>query len=294
MMKYGQAAVLTVSLIASAAGARALGTETFGNGPLNGANYGTWPGVMSLANHTTRVYHTWVNGNEHFYYSGDVSQLNDALQKFGEVKAPVKEVLLRPAPGEVKTFDQKRAIGFNWSLHLTGGIAEHLLTREKGEKVWTPNPELTIYVDRGLDLQRLVIPNGLTLKTVQERSQSMREGLTSTDKTVRGWGAGQLASLDPYDTGNRDAVAKLLQDPDDWVRMNALGAITLFGAKARTALPLLRAALTAEYPQMKERAQESIELIEKADDRTAAEREHRRIDEQIRAFVKARKAAEKS
>jgi hypothetical protein len=262
-----------------------LGTETFGNKPLPEGNYKDWPGIVPVANHVTRVYQSWVNGNEHFYYAGDIAALNDTLAKFAVVNVPVKEVVLRPGPGEVKSFDQTKKVSFNWSLHVVGGIAKHVTALNKGTKVWSPNPVLTVYLDRTFDLKRLSIPQGVEVKALGELKRAMREGLTSTDKTVRGWGAGQLAQLDPYDVESRDAIAALLKDQDDWVRMNAVGAITLFGSKARAAIPLLKAATRSSYPQMKERAQESIEAIEGAEDRTAEEREHRRLDATIQRFV---------
>jgi HEAT repeat protein len=89
---------------------------------------------------------------------------------------------------------------------------------------------------------------------------------------------------------SRDLVAKLLDDPDNWVRLNAAGSIPLFGKKAEPALPALRRALTSDDKSLKERAQESIEKIQKAEDQAAAEKEHQRLLEQIERFAAALKA----
>ena len=60
----GRALLASLVLIACCGPARALGTEDFGNAPLNAANYTDWPGIMPVVNHPSRVYHWWVNGNE--------------------------------------------------------------------------------------------------------------------------------------------------------------------------------------------------------------------------------------
>src|SRR5437764_8147461 len=116
-----RAFLVTLILIACCGAARALGTEDFENAPLNAANYTDWPGIMPVVNHASRVYHWWVNGNEEFYYRGDVAALNDALAKFGEAGSPGREVVLRPGPGVTHSFDGKQQIEFGWDLHLIGG-----------------------------------------------------------------------------------------------------------------------------------------------------------------------------
>jgi hypothetical protein len=83
----------------------ALGEEDFGNKPLNELNYQEWKGIVPVVNHSSRVYHTWVNGNEHFYYQGDVAALADCLKKFAAFPTPLHEVVLRPGPGTVKSFN---------------------------------------------------------------------------------------------------------------------------------------------------------------------------------------------
>ena len=57
-----------VGLCALSADVYGMGFEHVGNAPLNAVNYREWKGVMPVVNHPSRVYHTWVNGNEHFYY----------------------------------------------------------------------------------------------------------------------------------------------------------------------------------------------------------------------------------
>ena len=70
--------------------------EGFGNEPIGSANYGDWPNIMAVINDTHRVYHTWVNGSEHFYFKGDTEALNAALKNFAAIKADRRTVVLRP------------------------------------------------------------------------------------------------------------------------------------------------------------------------------------------------------
>jgi len=283
-------AILMVLALAACCGAAwALGEETFGNAPLTDANYKDWPGIMPVVNHPSRVYHVWVNGNEHFYYRGDTAALNDTLRKFAEARSEVREVVLRPGPGEARSFDQTQKIPFGWKLHLIGGIARHVTTLEGGTKVWSPHPRLAVYVGGEVDLEKIEIPKGLTVAPLSQLKQSNRESLKSGDKTVRGWGAGELVALDPYDAESREAVMALLKDPDNWVRLNAVGVLPRFGKAAQPALPTLREFLQGEDAPLKAAAQKSIQEIEGAEDRAAAAREHQAMLQRIERFLARRK-----
>ena len=259
----------------------ALGEESFGNEPQNEGNFKEWPGVMPVVNHPSRVYHTWVNGNDQSYFRGDTGAVNELIQRLADVKTEARELVLSPGPGTTRCFDQTREVKFTAQLQLFGGIAKYVTTLEQGTKVWSRHPVLTVYTGGAVDVTKLQVPKGITVLTLTEVKQRTREGLKSGDKTVRGWGTGVLASLDPYDTESRDAIVQLLDDKDNWVRLNAAGAITLFGKKAEPALPALRRAMTSDDKQLKERAQESISRIEKAEDHPDAERAHQRQMEQI-------------
>ena len=99
--------------------AMARGREEFGNKPLSEHNYTGWPGIVPLVNDHARVYTQWVNGNEHFYYQGNTEALNDTLRKLAEAKTEVREVVVRPGPGTVQSFDRSRTVRFGWSLHCS-------------------------------------------------------------------------------------------------------------------------------------------------------------------------------
>jgi len=288
-VSWKRAVVLALAVAACCRGAWALGTEDFGNAPIHDGNYAGWPGIMPALNHPSRVYHFWVNGNEGFFYKGDTAALNDTLAKFAAVDPANREVVLRPGPGVTHSFNRERTIPYTWSLSLIGGIAAHLSTRELGEKVWPTHPVLTVHVGGDIDLEKIEIPKGLRVVSVTDVKRRTREGLKSTDKTVRGWGTGVLASLDPYDAESRDAIAAMLKDPDNWVRLNAAGALAHMGKSAEPALPALRGALPTEDKALDERVRETIQTIEKAESRAGAEKEHREIQARIDRFVARRK-----
>jgi hypothetical protein len=261
----------------------AVGMEDVGNAALSEPHYRDWQGVMPLVNHPSRVYHSWVNGDEQFYYRGDTKALNDALQKFAAVNTEVHEVLLQPGPGITHSFDTQ-TIPYNWNLHIIGGVSRHLTTLDQGEKIWSKSPTMTVCVGGDIALEKTEIPTGVSVVDLSDLSRRYREALTSTDKTVRGWGAGHLARLDPYNTDNLGAIATLLKDEDEWVRRNVVGAVAVFGKKAESVLPVLRGMLSTQDKQLKDRVEKTIQKIQQAEDTTAAEQEHRLIQERIRKF----------
>ncbi|HTE21143.1 MAG TPA: HEAT repeat domain-containing protein [Armatimonadota bacterium] len=286
-LKTALTAALVTALCCGVAWAR--GEEGFGNEPLSEANYNEWPGIMPVVNHPSRVYRMWVDGAEDFYYQGDTAALNDTLRKLAEAELEGCEVVLRPGPGLARSFSGEKTTPFGWSLHLIGGIARHLTSLDGGEKVWRKHPVLAIYVGGEVDLAKLRIPPSLTVTSVSQVKQRTREGLKSRDKTVRGWGAGVLAALDPYDPDSRKSIAALLKDPDNWVRVNAVLSIVRFGKDAQSTLPMLRAALETDDAQLKSEAEKSIRAIEQAEDRAAGARAHREMLERIDHFVAERK-----
>ena len=113
---------------------------------------------MPVANHSTRVYHRWVNGDERFYYQADANQLNDLLAKFARTNQEKKEVVLLPGPGTTTNFKGDRKFDFNCEMHLVGGIARHIAGKDKGHIYWPLHPRLTIRVGPDLDLAALKIP----------------------------------------------------------------------------------------------------------------------------------------
>ena len=85
-----------------------MGEETIGNKPLNGLNYIVWPNIMPVANQQSRVYHTWVNGDEMFYFQSTSAQLNELLDDFSKLQSKTKEVVILPQADDVRSFDQAK------------------------------------------------------------------------------------------------------------------------------------------------------------------------------------------
>jgi hypothetical protein len=285
--KWLVAVGLAGALVLAGQWAWGAGEEQVGNAPLNDANYVAWKGLVNVINDPARVYYSWVNGNENFYFAGDTDKLNAALKKFAAAEVEVKEVVLRPAPGEVKSFDGDKH-AFQWHLQIFGGIAAHLTTRDQGDQVWNKHPRLTVYVGGPIELAKIESPKEVKLLSIDELSARARKGIASTHQDVRGWSAGVIAHHDAFSAENLAAVEKLLADDSDWVRLNAAGAIVLFGDKAKPALPALKACLERKDEGLKTRAKESIEAIESAKADPEREREYAAAVAKIKEFIAGR------
>lgn len=270
------------------AGAFAAGDEHFGNEPLGTANYAEWPGIDTLVNDPARVYHFWVNGNEAFHYRGDAAALNDFLKRFA-AGGGVREVVLRPAPGSTKSFHGEE-VAFDWKLQLVGGIAGHLATRDQGEKIWRTNPVVDVHVGDAIKLDELRLPPGVTVVGLKEVKGRVRDALDSEDMTVRGWGCGQLAELDRFDEENAAVIASMLKDPEEWVRLNAAGALASFGPVAKGTLPALREAREGAKEDLVKRIDETIREIEKGEPDSAAVEERQKRLREVEEFVAGRAA----
>lgn len=265
----------------------ALGIEDFGNKPLNAANFQDWPGIVPVVNQKSRVYHRWVNGNEHCYYRGNTEALNNVLQKYVDTEEKVHEVVLRPGPATVSSLNASQTMDYNWSLHLVGGIARAMSQKDQGANIWSKHPILMVYVGGAIELEKIKIPKGITLLQLADLEQRYSKGLTSTDRTVRGWSTGQLASLDHYSKNNMDAIAKLLQDQETWVRLNTAGALATFGKQAEPLLPALREALKTDDKQLKTQIEKTIQTLKQAPDRSAEKKQHQETLARIRQFCKS-------
>ncbi|QDU53246.1 HEAT repeat domain-containing protein [Gimesia panareensis] len=262
----------------------ALGEEDFGNKPLNAANFKDWPGIMPVVNDPHRVYHTWVNGNEHCYYRGDTTALNAALTHFAATPEKVHEVILLPGPVEVGSLLKAKTVTYNWSLHLVGGIAKAVAEKSQEEGFWSKYPVLTVYVGDTIQLDQLKLPQGVKVLELADLEARYLKGLSSADPTVRGLSMGSLAVLNPFSKRNMKAIAALMNDPNSWFRLNSVGALAEFGRLARSELPALRAALKTEDGHLRTRIEKTIEAIETAPDRTLAAKRHRELQLKIHQY----------
>ncbi len=242
--------------------AQSLGEEKFGNEPLQVQEPA---GLNPVANHPTRVYWYWVNGHEQMFYRGETAQLNEVLRAFADAPLGAHTVVLKPGPGEAKSF-REQPVRYDWSLEFYAGISGHMTRLDKGDRFWPEWPVLWIHVDQArIRLAELEIPRNVQVIEVGELRRRYGEGLTSSDQTVRGWGCGQLSALDPFSLTDAIEVAGLLDDAESWVRLNAAGALRAYGVTAQPLLPTLRERVESEPDtQVQERLKETIGVIESA------------------------------
>jgi hypothetical protein len=153
--------------------------ETRGNSPLSELNYARWPGIMPVVNDKARVYQIWANGNERLYYKGGTQELNVALAHLADARLRNRFVVLRAGPAVTRSFDGK-PVQYSWELHVVGGLAGRHATDKTTDLEWYREPVLTVYVGGDIDLDKLKVPEGVTLRAAPGK----REAATQ-DEAVR-------------------------------------------------------------------------------------------------------------
>ena len=281
-------ATVTLALLAVSI-ASGMGTERFDAAPLNELNYTAWPRVMPVVNDTHRVYQSWVNGNEHFYFAGDTAALNAALTNFANVKADRLTVVLRPGPGRVGSFNDRRSIACDWQLHLLGGISRTMAQDAAVGTTWDPCPTLTVYVGGAIKLDELDIPAGIRVLEVADLERQYTKCLASSDQSIRGWSCLPLAQLDRYDAESLRKISSLLESDDAWVKLNAAGALAQFTGVADEAIAKLQAVKTND-DQLRQCVERSIDHLQQAKPDEAARREYQETLAAIHAYVTARQS----
>lgn len=272
---------LVLGVISTASG---MGTESFGSGGLSGLNYTDWPGAIRVINSRQRVYHQWVNGNESFYYQGATADLNDALRNFAAIEADRLVVVLHPGPGETHSFNRERQVDFDWRLHLLGGLSKHMATLPLGDQVWDPSPYLHIYVGDRIKLADLDMPPGVEVLELADLQTRYAKALASTDQSVRGWSCGRIASLDPYRRESMQEIARMLADGEDWVKLNAAGALAIFTEYSDEAIRALESVETNDE-RLRERIGESIQKLRDSQPDPERRRQFQQQLEAIHAYV---------
>jgi hypothetical protein len=136
-------------------------------------------------------------------------------------------------------------------------------------------------------LDKIHIPKGVTVLEMSDLRkryiQAVQEG---EDIYVRGWGACELARLDPFSMDSVAKVTGLLEDTNEWMRLNAVTALEMFGKRAASSVPALKRAAETSNENLKARAEAAIVAIERANDSAAAEERRRQILQEISAFRK--------
>lgn len=268
-------AVTLLSVSMAAESAFALGTEEFGNAPVNKANYADSPELVPALNHTTRFYQSWVNGHERFVGLASTPQINELVALYLAAGLDQPEIVLLPGPGKTHTF-QQQALPCDWEIEICGGISKHLTTVDQGGRVWPASPRLTISIGDRVRCEDLQLPAGAKVVTAAELKRRCQAAiLDSTDTSVRGWGCGVLAAIDPYDADSARMIAARLADKDNWVRLNAAGALQPFGQLARSHKGALEAAGETTDAALKQRVAETLAIVQSAPD----------INEQVKAHT---------
>jgi hypothetical protein len=153
--------------------AYALATEVKGNEPLSELNY-AWKGIMPVVNDPARVYQIWCNGNENLYYKGNTRDLNAALAHFAKSQQKNHFVVLRNGPAVKRSFGENE-IPYNWELHILSGIAAHGLASDKTDDLDRyREPVLTVFIGGDIDLDKIVVPEGVTLRTAAKPAREAK------------------------------------------------------------------------------------------------------------------------
>lgn len=261
MNRIRGAALLLLPLLL-AASAYGLGQEEFGNAPLGEPNYADWPGIMPTINHESRVYNSWVNGNEYFCYRGDEAALNEVLARFAQSESPLREVFILPGEGVRKTFDGVDMY-YDWMLHIQGGISRAVLKEAVALDLY---PTLTIY-PRNLSLKSINLPDGITVLDIHDLRDRYAQALKSEDQEVRGYVTSLWAGTDPYNPAAASSIAALLRDPNSWVQSMAALSLGRLGTLAAAYLESLKTtkASQPDNAQIQDVFGRAIESIERSD-----------------------------
>ncbi|MHC4715303.1 MAG: hypothetical protein ACYTAN_18870, partial [Planctomycetota bacterium] len=290
VVAFVPALFLLVALSSPALGA---GMDEVGNAPVNELNYDEWQGtdILPVLNHTSRrVYRRWVNGNEHFYYSGDAKALSNILEKFSAVKLDTREVEIRPGPAGTSMFDGT-AVPYDWRLHLLTGIAASFgggpgSEIELGEK----NPTLAIFVGSGnFALKDVTVPVGITLVGPDELRERYLVILRSDDDE-RKQAAHALVRLDPTNADNIPVFLKMIGEGGEALYAAADG-LEKMGRNAKSALPAMKELAEGQDELARTRLLDAIDAIEAAPDTSEKDSARLEILAQIRGFIARTKLA---
>jgi hypothetical protein len=280
-----------------AVGSEHLGSEPFPNGP------GYSPDRLALVNLPSRVYWREINGDHQFFYRGDTAALNEALKSFAAVELDRREVVLRPGPGETRTFADQ-PVPYNWEVHMPGGLVLAIRQRAlaKGVEVFPTRPRMTVYVGSGIDLDAIQVPARVRVLDLKDLERRYLDGLNlpllaapnvtdmdvlktaQADRTlIRGQSALALGELGVTAEDAVGTLATLLDDAEVYVRDCTVDALGRLGPLARPALPALRRRFNDADPNHRTQIERAINRIRAQPD-VNREREERRLLEAIHVF----------
>lgn len=143
-----------------------LGMEAFGPAGDRIGRQASWPkGVGGLLSHQSRVYWRDVNGDDHSYYSGGVSEVNELLALFSKVDIKHRQVVLLAGSPTVSSFRGEKTTPYSVEFHLPGGLYFMHAKEHSKTGMYPTKPRLLIHVpdDWADDLAKLEIPKNVVL-----------------------------------------------------------------------------------------------------------------------------------
>ena len=125
-----------------------------------------WPkGIVEIPRHMSRVYSINVNGNENFYFTCEVEEINELLAIFAKSRMRDHVVRIQTGVKKVTTFG-KEEIEYNVHLQIVGGIVLSF-AREKRRDDMPLEPRLAILTgdDDGAFVNQLTWPENLIVES---------------------------------------------------------------------------------------------------------------------------------
>lgn len=195
----------TLALLLSAISAQpvwSMGQEAFGPAGPHIGRSADWPrGVEDILRHESRVYWNWVNGNEHAFYDGDITNINELLDLFAKIDLSVHRVIVRAGRPSTRSF-QDLVVHYNVEFELPGGIYLHHVRGMAATGLYATIPRLIIHLDDKLvrHLDELHVPENVTLQDAPYRVEDALAQANSADNSLR-WRAvsllGQIGESSP-------------------------------------------------------------------------------------------------
>jgi hypothetical protein len=142
-----------------------LGTESFGNAPIEPSP--DWPsGIEALIQSAPRVYSSWVNGYDRFYYRGDRDAFTQFLNRFAKIELPVHRMILDNT--NVSPSFKWEPVLYDWILAVPSGVSLAYFRYEKGTDTIEQYPSIHISKYGQIDVNSLAIPENITISEANQ------------------------------------------------------------------------------------------------------------------------------
>ena len=166
--------VVVLAMLSSARCSYGMGTEQVG--PDSDQRHPTiaqpgWPaGTVELLRQESRVYSSWVNGNEHFYFNASPDEINKLIGLFSKTRMRDHELWIKTGKQQVTSATGDK-ISYNVNFHVLGGLALGMPRRDESPN--THEPTLTVYIDPSADqalFQQITLPGNIILNSEVAKS----------------------------------------------------------------------------------------------------------------------------